>query len=65
MAEHPAVPIALRTLHDGSLVRIRDYSCHAPQGAPGAEEASEADSIVLMPTGAFCRHVGRGRPRRT
>lgn len=61
MAESPEVPITFQSLHDGALVRIQAYDCRARRGAPGGEETSDEDSIVLMRSGAFCRHVGRER----
>lgn len=53
------IPVAFRALHASPLVGIRDYDCHASRGGPGAEEYSEAHSVVLMRHGAFCRHFGR------
>jgi AraC-like DNA-binding protein len=59
MPDHSEVPIRFRTLHDGALVRIREYDCHACRSGSGGEETSEADTMVLMRRGAFCRHIGR------
>lgn len=59
MPDEPEVPIRFQTLHDGALVRIREYDCHACRSGPGVEESSETNTLVLMRRGAFCRHVGR------
>ena len=59
MPAAPDPPIAFRTLHEGPLIRIREYDCRASRGGPGAEEESGLHSIVLMRRGAFRRHVGR------
>jgi AraC family transcriptional regulator len=53
----PDPPIQFQTLHEGPIIRIREYDCHARFGGPGAEEESGTHSIVLMRHGAFCRHV--------
>jgi AraC-like DNA-binding protein len=59
MADLPEQAIRFRTLHRSALVRIGEYCCEACKGGPGPEEGSEADSLVLMRRGSFCRHFGR------
>ena len=53
------LPLEFRTLHESCLVSVRDYVCRACRGGPTAEESSEGDNIVLMRSGAFCKHFGR------
>ncbi len=50
--------ITFRTLYESPIVVVRDYDCRHTHGGPGGEEGSEADTIVLMRHGAFCRHYG-------
>lgn len=61
MAIPPEDVIRFRSLHESGVVQIREYRCSACKGGPGAEEASEANTLVLMRHGAFCRHFGRRR----
>ena len=51
--------LSFRTLYHGPLVAVRDYRCRAGRGGPESEESSDANSIVLMRLGAFCKHFGR------
>jgi AraC family transcriptional regulator len=48
-----------RTLHQSCLISVRDYVCRACRGGPADEEYSDSNHIVLMRTGAFCKHFGR------
>jgi AraC family transcriptional regulator len=41
------------------VATLRDYRCSAGRGGPEAEEYSDANKIVLMRHGAFCKHFGR------
>ena len=59
MPGRPDIPVAFRGLYDSPLVSVREYRCHACGGGPGPEEASDANTLVLMRHGAFCRHFGR------
>ncbi len=52
-------PLTFRTLHDGPVVGVREYHCRAGRGGPAAEEHSDADHVVLLRRGAFCKHFGR------
>ena len=54
-----ALPLEFRTLHQSRLVTVRDYICRACRHGPSAEESSDGDQIVLMRSGAFCKHFGR------
>lgn len=51
--------IEFRTLYKSPIVTISDYCCEEDNHAPGAEEESVSNSIVLMRRGAFSRHFGR------
>jgi AraC-like DNA-binding protein len=53
------LPLQYRTLHESGLVGVRDYICRACRGGPAAEEYSGSNNIVLMRSGAFCKHFGR------
>src|ERR1700730_4533951 len=53
------LPLLFRTLHENCLVGVGDYGCRACRGGPTPEEYSESDNIVLMRSGAFCKHFGR------
>ena len=59
MSRQPEDPLTFRTLYQGPLVRISEYRCRAGRGGPAAEEYSDANHIVLMRSGAFCKHFGR------
>lgn len=61
MAVPPEDVIRFRTLHESGVVRVREFRCSACMGGPGPEEESEANTLVLMRHGAFCRHFGRRR----
>ncbi len=61
MPEQGEELITFRTLYESPIVVIRDYDCHHGNGGPGGEEGSEANTIVLMRHGAFCRHYGSRR----
>jgi AraC-like DNA-binding protein len=63
MVHMPTVPesIAFRVLYRSPLITVRDYTCRACRGGPGAEEYSDNNNIVLMRHGAFCKHFGRRR----
>jgi AraC family transcriptional regulator len=52
-------PIRFRTLYESCLISVRDYICCACRGGPAAEEYSDHDDVVLMRSGAFCKHFGR------
>jgi AraC family transcriptional regulator len=57
---HPdELPLQFRTLYESRLVSVRDYRCRAGRGGPAAEEYSGGNHIVLMRSGAFCKHLGR------
>ena len=51
--------IDFRTLYSSPILTISDYSCDEDDHAPGGEERSESNSIVLMRRGAFSKHFGR------
>jgi len=51
--------IAFRRLYDSKLVTLSDYRCRAARGGPAGDEYSDANKIVLMRHGAFCKHFGR------
>jgi len=51
--------IEFRTLYKSPIVTISDYCCEEDNQAPGAEEESVSNSIVLMRRGAFSKHFGR------
>jgi AraC-like DNA-binding protein len=53
------LPLEFRTLHESCLVGVREYVCRARRGGPTEEENSESNKIVLMRSGAFCKHFGR------
>jgi AraC family transcriptional regulator len=59
MATSSELPLEFRTLHASPLVAVREYVCRACRGGPEEEEYSEANHIVLMRSGAFCKHFGR------
>lgn len=52
-------PLTFRSLYESPLVGVRDYTCRINQGGPGGEEQSDANQIVLMRHGAFCKHFGK------
>lgn len=60
----PAAPVSsesritFTTLYESPLVGVHDYRCSLGLGGPAGEEESDADSIVLMRHGAFCKHFG-------
>ncbi|HET6326497.1 MAG TPA: AraC family transcriptional regulator [Planctomycetaceae bacterium] len=59
MSQPPDPPIRFRTLYESCVVSVRDYICGACRGGPAAEEYSDTNNIVLMRSGAFCKHFGR------
>jgi len=59
MPGRPDIPVAFRDLYDSPIIGVREYRCHACRSGPGPEEESDANSLVLMRHGAFCRHFGR------
>jgi AraC family transcriptional regulator len=59
MPQPPDSRIEFRTLYQSPLVTVSDYCCQEDGHAPGEEEASETNSIVLMRRGAFSRHFGK------
>jgi AraC family transcriptional regulator len=59
MARSLELPLEFRTLYASPLVTVREYVCRACRGGPAEEEYSEANHIVLMRSGAFCKHLGR------
>jgi AraC family transcriptional regulator len=59
MSREAEPPIGFRTLYGSRLVSVRAYICRACRGGPAAEESSDSNQIVLMRSGAFCKHFGR------
>src|SRR5580658_10371091 len=65
IAYHRSMPrsaeeiIRFRRLYESPVVTLRDYRCLAARGGPEADEYSDANKIVLMRHGAFCKHFGR------
>jgi len=59
MPRPPETRLSFRTLYTSPIVNISDYCCNEDNQAPGAEEGSESNSIVLMRRGAFSKHFGR------
>ncbi|GLH72863.1 hypothetical protein GETHLI_13650 [Geothrix limicola] len=59
MPGRPEIPVAFRGLYEGPLLSVREYRCHACRSGPGPEEESDANTLILMRQGAFCRHFGR------
>jgi AraC-like DNA-binding protein len=55
----PELPLQFRPLYESCLVSVRDYICRASRSGPTAEEYSDSNKIVLMRSGAFCKHFGR------
>ena len=55
----PEEPLTFRPLYDGPIVRVSEYRCRAGRGGPAGEEYSDVNNIVLMRSGAFCKHFGR------
>ena len=53
------LPLEFHTLYESCLICVRDYVCRACRGGPAAEEYSGRSDIVLMRSGAFCKHFGR------
>jgi AraC family transcriptional regulator len=51
--------ISFRSIYDGSVVSVSDYSCRIGRGGPKDEEHSSFNQIVLMRSGAFSKHFGR------
>lgn len=60
MPEAPR-PLTYTTLYASPLVRVSDYVCRMGQSGPGEEEAHDANTIVLMRHGVFCKHFGSRR----
>jgi AraC-like DNA-binding protein len=52
-------PLTFRPLYEGPIVRVSEYRCRACRGGPAGEEYSDVNNIVLMRSGAFCKHFGR------
>jgi len=59
MSTAAELPLEFRVLYQSPLVSVRDYVCRACRGGPEAEEYSDENNIVLMRSGAFCKHFGR------
>jgi AraC family transcriptional regulator len=59
MPDLASTPIRFRTLYESCVVSVRDYICGACRGGPAADETSDSNHIVLMRSGAFCKHFGR------
>ena len=59
MADDRDKEIVFRALYESPIISVQDYCCHIDHTAPGAEEESDANNIVLMRHGAFSRHFGR------
>jgi AraC family transcriptional regulator len=55
----PELPLTFQPLHASALVAVSGYCCRAAHGGPAAEEESDANHIVLLRRGAFCKHFGR------
>jgi AraC family transcriptional regulator len=51
--------ISFRSVYDGPIVSVSDYSCRIGRGGPKDEEYSNVNQIVLMRSGAFSKHLGR------
>jgi AraC family transcriptional regulator len=51
--------ISFRSVYDGPIVSVSDYSCRIGRGGPRDEEYSSFNQIVLMRSGAFSKHLGR------
>jgi AraC family transcriptional regulator len=51
--------ISFRSIYDGPIVSVSDYSCRIGRGGPKDEEYSSFNQIVLMRSGAFSKHLGR------
>jgi AraC family transcriptional regulator len=51
--------ISFRSVYDGPIVSVSDYSCRIGRGGPKDEEYSNINQIVLMRSGAFSKHFGR------
>lgn len=49
-------PLTFHALYESPIVSVRDYRC---RGGPAAEEYADANSVVLMRQGVFCKHLGR------
>lgn len=52
-------PLTFHALYESPIVSVRDYRCRACRGGPAAEEYADANSVVLMRHGVFCKHLGR------
>jgi len=59
MADDRDKEIVFRALYESPIISVQDYCCHIEHTAPGLEEESDANNIVLMRHGAFSRHFGR------
>jgi AraC family transcriptional regulator len=59
MSQPANPPIRYRTLYESCVVGVRDYVCRACRGGPADEEYSDRNNVVLMRSGAFCKHFGR------
>src|SRR5690242_8091533 len=59
MADDRDKEIVFRALYESPIISVQDYCCHIEHTAPGAEEESDANNIVLLRHGAFSRHFGR------
>jgi AraC family transcriptional regulator len=51
--------ISFRSVYEGPIVSVSDYSCRIGRGGPKDEEYSSLNQIVLMRSGAFSKHFGR------
>jgi AraC family transcriptional regulator len=51
--------ISFRSIYDGPILSVSDYSCSIGRGGPQDEEYSSLNQIVLMRSGAFSKHFGR------
>lgn len=50
---------AVHTLVETRQLALRDISCGAPRGGPGASRGGESTHVVMVRRGAFLAHVGR------
>jgi AraC-like DNA-binding protein len=59
MSRRPEEPLTFRPLYTSPLLGVQEYRCRAGRGGPDAEEYSGSNHIVLMRSGAFCKHISR------
>jgi AraC family transcriptional regulator len=59
MSRRHEEPLTFRALYASPLLGVQEYHCRACRGGPAAEEYSDRNHIVLLRSGAFCKHFGR------